>query len=49
MNNNDIDKEIRLKELELEKSRMEFRSTLVKVWVFCIVVLAVVAIEIILP
>ena len=48
MNKNDIDKEIRLKELELEKSKMELRSTLIKVWVFCIVALVVVATEILL-
>jgi len=48
MDKNDIDKEIRLKELEMEKSKMELRSTLVKFWVFCIVVLAVVAIEVLI-
>lgn len=48
MNKNDIDKEIRLKELEMEKSKLELRSTLVKIWVFCIVALAIVAIEILL-
>jgi len=45
---NDIDKEIRLKELEMEKSKLELRSTLVKIWAFCIVALAVAAIELIL-
>ena len=48
MNKKDIDKEIRLKELEMEKSKLELRSTLVKVWAFCIVALAVAAIEILL-
>ena len=45
---NDIDKEIRLKELEMEKSKLELRSTLVKIWAFCIVALAVAAIELLL-
>ena len=45
---NDLDKEIRLQELEMEKSKLELRNTLVKIWVFCIVALAIVAIKILL-
>ena len=48
MNNKDLDQEIRLKELELEQSRMELRGRLVKVWVFCIAVLAIAAIKILM-
>ena len=40
--------EIRLKELEIEKEKMNLRGTLTKVWVFIVVVLAVVAIEILM-
>ena len=40
--------EIRLKELEIEKEKMNLRGTLIKVWVFIVVVLAVVAIEILI-
>ena len=40
--------EIRLKELEIEKEKQSLRGTLIKVWVFAVVVLAVVAIEILM-
>lgn len=43
--NSEIDRMIRLKELEIEEHRNELKSRLIKVWAFCVVVLAVVAIE----
>ena len=40
--------EIRIKELEIEKGKNDLKETLIKVWVFIVVALASVAIEILL-
>ena len=40
--------EVRLKELEIEKEKVTLKGTLIKVWVFIVVALAVAAIEILL-
>ncbi len=40
--------EVRLKELEIEKEKVNLKGTLIKVWVFIVVALAVAAIEILL-
>lgn len=40
--------EVRLKELEIEKEKVNLKGTLIKVWVFVVVALAVAAIEILL-
>ena len=46
--NRSDDDEVRLRELEIEKEKIGLKGTLIKVWVFIMAVLAIVAIEILM-